>query len=159
MDNIISERLATQLAEGVVLGEGFRLLLELEQAALVANDIDALDKLIESKRFKQHELEQFERELVASLTEAGCLERGTGFWAEFRTTHSGVNENLDTVQQVLSDCQRLMAENEGILNAGLIQINQAIEALSNGHNNSPLLYTADKTQQQATIRSRDIVVA
>ena len=43
MDNIISERLATQLAEGVVLGEGVRLLLELEQAALVANDIDALD--------------------------------------------------------------------------------------------------------------------
>jgi len=141
-----------------VLGEAFKLLLELEQAALVANDIDALDKLVENKRFKQHELEQFERELMVSLSEAGYSGQSTGFWSQLRNIHQGLSENLDAVQGVLADCQRLMSENEGILNAGLVQLNRAIEALSHGHNNSPLLYTANKHQQQATIRPRDIIV-
>ncbi len=133
MDELYRSKAIKLMEEGIEAAAAMESHLEKEQRALVSQDLETLQVMVDEKRLTIDRLAGFESGMM-TLLRATDPSVAADNWVELiHALYPGdrrVEETVGQLRTKIARCHALTVENEGLVNIGLARVSMAMRMLS-----------------------------
>jgi flagellar biosynthesis/type III secretory pathway chaperone len=133
MDELYRSKTIKQMEEGIAAAAAMECHLEKEQQALVSQNLEMLQVMVDEKRATIDRLARFESEMMG-LLKARDGDVASDNWVELiRSLYPDdqrVDETVGELRSRIAHCHALTVENEGLVNIGLARVSMAMQMLT-----------------------------